>query len=47
MGRRRVAEGGQDHRGQVQLRVVATKSILDLVHPAWAIPAPLVALLLG
>ena len=27
--------------------VVATKSILDLVHPAWAIPAPLVALLLG
>ena len=27
--------------------VVATKSILDLEHPVWAIPAPLVALLLG
>ncbi len=27
--------------------IVATKNILDLEHPAWAIPAPLVALLLG
>ena len=27
--------------------VVATKSILDLSHPAWAIPAPIVSLLLG
>jgi len=26
--------------------IVATKSILDLDHPTWAIPAPLVALLL-
>lgn len=26
--------------------VLATKSLLDLEHPAWAIPAPLVALLL-
>ena len=27
--------------------LLATKSILDLDHPAWAVPAPLVALLLG
>jgi hypothetical protein len=27
--------------------IVATKSILDLEIPAWAIPTPLVALLLG
>jgi len=27
--------------------ILATKSILDLDHPAWAVPAPLVALLLG
>ena len=27
--------------------VMATKSILDLEHPSWAIPAPLVACLLG
>ena len=27
--------------------VIATKSILDLEHPSWAIPAPLVACLLG
>ena len=27
--------------------VMATKSILDLTHPSWAIPAPLVACLLG
>ena len=27
--------------------VVATKSVLDLRHPVWAIPAPLTALLLG
>ena len=27
--------------------IVATKSILDLTNPAWAVPAPLVALLLG
>ncbi len=27
--------------------IVATKSILDLDHPAWAVPVPLVALLLG
>ena len=27
--------------------VMATKSILDLEHPIWAIPAPLVACLLG
>lgn len=30
-----------------QRGVVATKSILDLEHPSWAIPAPLVAMLLG
>ena len=27
--------------------LVATKSVLDLDHPAWAVPAPLVAMLLG
>lgn len=27
--------------------IIATKSILDLEHPTWAVPAPLVALLLG
>jgi predicted AAA+ superfamily ATPase len=27
--------------------IVATKSVLDLTHPVWAVPAPLVALLLG
>jgi uncharacterized protein len=27
--------------------IVATKSILDLDHPTWPVPAPLVALLLG
>ena len=27
--------------------IVATKSVLDLDHPTWAVPAPLVALLLG
>ena len=27
--------------------IVATKNILDLNNPTWAIPAPLVALLLG
>ncbi len=27
--------------------VMATKSILNLEHPSWAIPAPLVACLLG
>jgi hypothetical protein len=27
--------------------VMATKSILDLEHPSWAIPAPLVACLMG
>ena len=30
-----------------QCGVLATKSILDLDHPSWAIPAPLVALLLN
>ena len=29
------------------MAVMATKSILDLEHPSWAIPAPLVACLLG
>jgi len=27
--------------------VISTKSILDLEHPSWAIPAPLVACMLG
>jgi hypothetical protein len=27
--------------------VMATKSILDLSHPSWAIPVPLLACLLG
>jgi len=27
--------------------ILATKSILDLDHPTWAVPAPLIALLLG
>ncbi|MDQ1536879.1 MAG: uncharacterized protein QOE58_1272, partial [Actinomycetota bacterium] len=27
--------------------ILATKSLLDIGHPAWAIPAPLLALLLG
>ena len=27
--------------------VLATKNITDMTHPAWALPAPLVALLLG
>jgi hypothetical protein len=27
--------------------MLATKSLLDLEHPAWAVPAPLVALMLG
>jgi uncharacterized protein len=27
--------------------IVATKTILDLGHNAWAIPAPLLAMLLG
>jgi uncharacterized protein len=33
--------------GKYQRGIVATKSILDLDNPAWAVPAPLVALLLG
>ena len=33
--------------GKHGLGVVATKSILDTSTPAWAVPAPLVALLLG
>jgi uncharacterized protein len=33
--------------GKYNRGVVATKSILDLEHPSFAIPAPLVALLLG
>lgn len=32
--------------GKFERGVLATKSILDLGHPAWAVPAPLVALLL-
>ena len=34
--------GGKYGRG-----IVATTSLLDLDHPAWAVPAPLVALLLN
>lgn len=33
--------------GKFGAGVVATKSVLDLDSPAWAVPAPLVALLLG
>lgn len=33
--------------GKLGTGILATKSILDLDHPAWAIPAPVVALLLG
>ncbi len=33
--------------GKYAQGIVATKSILDFDHPAWAVPAPLVALLLG
>lgn len=33
--------------GKYAAGVFATKSLLDLEHPAWAIPAPLVSLLLG
>jgi uncharacterized protein len=40
-GEARVLEG-RHGRG-----VIATKSILDLDNPTWAIPVPLVALLLG
>jgi len=32
--------------GKYSAGVPATKSILDLDHPAWAVPAPLVSLLL-
>ena len=32
--------------GKLGAGVVATRTVLDLSHPAWAIPAPLVALLL-
>lgn len=32
--------------GKFESGVLATKSILDLGHPSWAVPAPLVALLL-
>lgn len=28
-------------------KALATKTLLDLTHPTWAIPAPLVALLLN
>lgn len=33
--------------GKYAAGVVATKSLLDLENPSWAVPAPLVALLLG
>lgn len=33
--------------GKYNAGVLATKSVLDLDHPTWAVPAPLVALLLG
>lgn len=33
--------------GKYARGILATKSILDLDHPVWAVPAPLVALLLG
>jgi predicted AAA+ superfamily ATPase len=33
--------------GKYGAGVLATKSILDMDHPTWAVPAPLVALLLG
>ena len=33
--------------GRYGCGILATKSIIDTSHPVWAIPAPLVALLLG
>ncbi len=33
--------------GRYERGVMATKSILDLDHRCWAVPAPLVACLLG
>jgi predicted AAA+ superfamily ATPase len=33
--------------GQYAGGILATKSLLDLEHPAWAVPAPLMALMLG
>ncbi|MGI8850634.1 MAG: hypothetical protein ACR2KC_03095, partial [Acidimicrobiales bacterium] len=33
--------------GKYNAGVIATKSVLELTHPTWAVPAPLVALLLG
>ena len=33
--------------GKYSAGIVATKSILNLEHPSWAIPAPIVALMLG
>jgi uncharacterized protein len=33
--------------GKYSRGIVATKSVLDLEHPSWAVPAPVVALLLG
>ena len=30
-----------------RLGVLATKSVLDLTHPTWAVPAPLLTLLLA
>ena len=33
--------------GRYRAGIVATKSILDLTHTAWAVPAPMVAALLG
>jgi predicted AAA+ superfamily ATPase len=33
--------------GRLAAGVVATRTVLDCAHPAWALPAPVVALLLG
>ena len=33
--------------GKYRGGIVATKNILDLNHPAWAVPAPFLALLLS
>jgi hypothetical protein len=38
---------GQDPPEKYAGGVLATESLLDVDHPAWAVPAPLVALLIA
>jgi hypothetical protein len=47
MGRQRLAPKALTVEGKFDRGIVATKTILDFESPAWAIPAPLLMMLLG